>query len=163
MPSISEQTIRYKLKESTHAQRSTRTARNPVASSKAYHKIVNALVSTFIKIRTGNKKSTDPIDCLDDAVVGRTHAHIGSVPSPPGQGTDPTNPNDVSLSSLFERQLKSRMGCLGTPTAFYGVHEAQGRGALHMHALVWTLLNSEVWSDAHKRNLNRYAGFLIRG
>ena len=125
-------TVRYKLKESTNAERSTWTANNPVASSKAYHTIVKALVSTFIKIRTGNTKSTDPIDCLDNAMNGR-------------RSSDATNLSDeVSLSSMFERQLNSRMGCLGTPTAFYGVHEAQGWGALHMHALVWSLLNSEL-------------------
>ena len=63
--------MKYKLKESTHAQRSTWTANNAVASSRAYHQIVKALVSTFINIRTGNTKSTDPVDCLDnDAVIG---------------------------------------------------------------------------------------------
>ena len=45
------------------------------------------------------------------------------------------------------------MGCLGTPTAFYGVHEAQGRGALHMHALVWSLLNSEVMERCTQKEL----------
>ena len=110
-------TVRYKLKESTHAQRSTWTANNPVASSKAYHRIVEALVSTFIKIGTGNTKSTDPVDCLNNTAEN----------------------NDASLSEQFQRHLNSRVGCLGTPTAFYGVHEAQGRGALHMHALLWSL------------------------
>ena len=127
-------TVRYKLKESTHAQRSTWTANNPVASAKAYHTIVEALVSTFIKIRTGNTKSTDPVDCVDS--------------------TSEVN-DDISLSELFERQLSNRMGCLGTPTAFYGVHEAQGRGALHMHALVWTLLNSEVMERCTQKELEK--------
>ena len=127
-------TVRYKLKESTHAQRSTWTANNHVASSKAYHKIVEALVSTFIKIRTGNTKSTDPVDCVDS--------------------TSEVN-DDISLSELFERQLSDRMGCLGTPNAFYEVHEAQGRGALHMHALVWTLLNSEVMERCTQKELEK--------
>ena len=74
-------TVRYKLKESTHAQRSTWTANNPVASSKAYHTIVEALVSTFIKIRTGNSKCTDPVDCLDNTADTK---------------------DDVSLSELFK-------------------------------------------------------------
>ena len=127
-------TVRYKLKESTNAQRSAWTAKNPVASSKAYHTIVEALVSTFIKIRTGNSKSTDPVDCLDNAADKN---------------------DDVSLSELFKRQLNSRMGCLGVPTALYGVHEAQGRGALHLHALVWTLLNSEVMERCTKKELEK--------
>ena len=58
-------TVRYKLKESTNAQRSTWTANNPVASAKAYHRIVEALVSTFLKIGTGKTKSTNPVDCLE--------------------------------------------------------------------------------------------------
>ena len=124
-------TVRYKLKESTNAQRSTWTANNPVASAKAYHRIVEALVSTFLKIGTGNTKSTNPVDCLDKNA----------------------EEDDLSLSELFQRQLNSGMGCLGTPTAFYGVHEAQGRGALHMHALVWTLLNTEVMERCTKKEL----------
>ena len=114
-------------------------------------------MSTFIKIRTGNTKSTDPIDCLDNSVDGRTFAPIGLVSSPSGQGTDSIKPNedDVSLSSMFERHLNSRMGCLGTLAAFYGVHEAQGRGALHMHALVWTLLNSELMERCTEKELKQ--------
>ena len=30
-----------------------------------------------------------------------------------------------------------RKGCFGTPIAFFGVDEAQGRGSLHMHAILW--------------------------
>ena len=58
-------TFRYKLRESTHAERSTWSARNPVASAKAYHTIIKALVSTFINIPTGNIKYSTPIDCLE--------------------------------------------------------------------------------------------------
>ena len=47
------------------------------------------------------------------------------------------------------------MGCLGTITAFYGVHEAQGRGSLHMHALVWTLLNSELMERCTQKELEK--------
>ena len=114
-------------------------------------------MSTFIKIRTGNTKSTDPIDCLDNAVDSRTFAPIGSVSSPSRHGTDSIklNEDDVSVSSMFERQLNSRMGCLGTPAAFYGVHEAQGRGALHMHALVWTLLNTELMARYTEKELKQ--------
>ena len=118
---------------------------------------MKALVSTFIKIRTGNTKSTDPIDCLDNAVDGRNYSSLDSVHSSSEQWTVPTInlSEDVSLSSMFERQLNSRMGCLGTPTAFYGVHEAQGRGALHMHALVWGLLNSELMERCTQKELKQ--------
>ena len=116
-------TFRYKLKESTHEERSSWSASNPVASSKAYHTIIKALVSTFINIPTGNIKYSTPIDCLHS------------------KGQDKEN---ISIPAAFEKHLNSRMGCIGAPTAFYGIHEAQGRGALHMHALVWTLLNTEL-------------------
>ena len=59
-------TFRYKIKHSTHEQRSVWSAKNPVASAKAFHTIMNALVSTFIGIATGNTKYSTPIDCLDD-------------------------------------------------------------------------------------------------
>ena len=108
-------TYKYKLRESTHAERSTWSARNPVASAKAYHTIIKALVSTFINIPTGNFKYSTPIDCLYT------------------EGQDVEN---ISLSAAFEKHLNSRMGCVGASTAFYGIHEAQGRGALHMHALI---------------------------
>ena len=72
-------------------------------------------MSTFINIPTGNIKYSTPIDCLDT------------------EGQDEEN---VSFSAAFEKHLNSRMGCVGAPTAFYGIHEAQGRGALHMHALI---------------------------
>ena len=108
-------TFRYKLKESTHEQRSSWSASHPMASAKAYHTIIKALISTFINIPTGNIKYSTPIDCLYS------------------DGQDSAN---LSFSTAFEKHLNSRMGCLGAPTAFYGIHEAQGRGALHMHALI---------------------------
>ena len=76
---------------------------------------MNALVSTFVGIATGNTKYTPPIDCLDD-IDGNA-------------GSD-------SISSRFEAHLTRRSRCLGVPTAFYGIYEAQNRGALHMHALI---------------------------
>ena len=127
-------TFRYKLRESTHAERSTWSARNPVASAKAYHTIIKALVSTFINIPTGNIKYSTPIDCLQT------------------EGQDEEN---VSFSAAFEKHLNSRMGCIGAPTAFYGIHEAQGRGALHMHALIWSVLNNELLEKCTVRELQR--------
>ena len=64
---------------------------------------------------TGNTKYSVPIDCLEEM---------------------DNEQGDVSLSARFEKQLNRRTGCLGIPTAFYGVYEAQGRGALHMHSLI---------------------------
>ena len=83
---------------------------------------MDALVSTFIGIPTGNTKYSVPIDCLEQN----------------------ENSNGDSVSARFEAHLKSRSRCLGVATAFYGIYEAQARGALHMHALIWTLLNTEL-------------------
>ena len=127
-------TFRYNLKESIHAERSTWSARNPVVTAKTYHTIIKALVSTFINIPTGNIKYSKPIDCLET------------------EGEDEEN---FSFSVAFEKHLNSRMGCIGAPTAFYGIHEAQGRGALHMHALLWTVLNSELLEKCTVRELQR--------
>ena len=132
-------TFRYKLRESTHAERSTWSARNPVASAKAYHTIIKALVSTFINIPTGNIKYSTPIDCIQ---------------------TEGQNEENVSFSAAFEKHLNSRMGCIGAPTAFYGIHEAQGRGALHMHALVWTLLNNELLEKCTVTELQRICALI---
>ena len=107
-------TFRYKIKQSTHEQRSIWSAKNPVASAKAFHCIMDALVTTFIGMPTGNTKYSVPIDCLLQ--------------------TD--NESCHSISTRFEAHLRSRSRCLGVPTAFYGIYEAQGRGALHMHALI---------------------------
>ena len=127
-------TFRYKIKQSTNEQRSVWSAKNPVASAKAFHIIMNALVSTFICIPTGNTKYSVPVDCLEE------------------QENDDV---DYSLSSRFEAHLKRRSGCLGVPTAFYGIYEAQGRGALHMHALIWTLLNTELLNRCTKDELQK--------
>ena len=108
-------TFRYKIKQSTHEQRSVWSAKNPVASAKAFHTIMNALVSTFIGIATVNTKYSTPIDCLGDI---------------------DENAASDSISSRFKAHLTRRSGCLGVPTAFYGIYEAQNRGALHMHALI---------------------------
>jgi len=107
-------TFRYKIGQSTHEQRSIWSAKNPLASAKAFHNIMGALVNTFIGIPTGNTKYSIPIDCLSQKKDG-------------GGG---------SVSARFQAHLKSRSRCLDVPTAFYGIYEAQGRGALHMHALI---------------------------
>ena len=111
----------YKLKESTHAERSRWTAANPVASAKAFHIIMNTLVSTFLNIATGNTKSSTAIDCMDEF-----------------QGEEDT------IEDVFKRHLRSKMGCLGVPTGYFGIYEPQNRGALHLHAPLWTLLNAEL-------------------
>ena len=110
----------YKLKESTHAERCRWTAKNPVASAKAFHIIINTLVSTFLNIATGNTKSTSPIDCMEELR------------------------KEDTIEDVFKRHLRNRMGCLGVPTGFFGIYEPQNRGALHLHAPLWTLLNAEL-------------------
>ena len=107
-------TFKYKIRQSTHEQRSIWSAQHPLASSKAFHTIMDALVTTFIGIPTGNTKYSVPVDCM---VQNDTNDH-------------------TSISARFEAHLRSRSRCFGVPTAFYGIYEAQGRGALHMHALI---------------------------
>ena len=94
---------------------------------------MGALVSTFIGIPTGNTKYSVPIDCL----------------------TQNDNNGGDSISARFHAHLKSRSRCLGVPTAFYGIYEAQGRGALHMHALIWSLLNAELLNTCTKSELEK--------
>ena len=107
-------TFKYKIRLSTHEQRSIWSAQHPLASSKAFHTIMDALVTTFIGIPTGNTKYSVPVDCM---VQNDTNDH-------------------TSISARFEAHLRSRYRYFGVPTAFYGIYEAQGRGALHMHALI---------------------------
>ena len=63
-------------------------------------------------------------------------------------GTDNT-----ILADSFEKHLRSRKGFLGVSQAIYGVFEPQGRGALHMHAPVWTLVNAELIARCTTRQL----------
>ena len=107
-------TFRYKIRQSTHEQRSIWSAQHPLSSSKAFHTIMEALVNTFIGIPTGNTKYSVPVDCM----------------------VHNDNNDHGSISARFEAHLRSRSRCFGVPTAFYGIYEAQGRGALHMHALI---------------------------
>ena len=51
------------------------------------------------------------------------------------------------------------MGSIGAPY-IYGIHEAQGRGALHMHALVWTLLNNELLEKCTVTELQRICALI---
>ena len=38
---------------------------------------------------------------------------------------------------VFPRQIESHMGVLGFINGYFGVVEAQGRGSLHVHMLLW--------------------------
>ena len=120
----------YRMKESTHEERSRWTAANPVASAKAFRLIIDAVVHTFIGIPTGNLRRATFTD------VGN-----GSVN------------NDTLLAETFENHLRSRRGFLGVSQAFFGIFEPQGRAALHIHALVWTMVNSELIARCSKRQL----------
>ena len=59
------------------------------------------------------------------------------------------------LVELFKRHLRKRMGCFGVPVAFYGIFEPQNRGALHIHALLWTLINAELLSRCSKDEFHK--------
>ena len=122
------------MKASTHEERSRWVAANPVASSKAFHLIIDTVVKTFIGIPTGNLRRS-------------TFTDVGNGKSP-SYGTD-----DTILADSFEKHLRSRRGFLGVSQAIYGVFEPQGRGALHMHAPVWTLVNAELIARCTNRQL----------
>ena len=124
----------YQMKESTHVERSRWTAENPVASAKAFRLIIDTVVQTFIGIPTGNLRRSTFTDIRM------------------GDGSGFRN-NDTLLADDFERHLRSRKGFLGVSQAFYGIFEPQGRAALHMHALVWVMINSELIFRCSKRQL----------
>ena len=124
----------YQMKESTHEERSRWTAKNPVASAKAFRLIIDTIVQTFIGIPTGNLRRSTFTDIrnIDTFCHGN---------------------KDTLLADDFEKHLQSRRGFLGVSQAFYGIFEPQGRAALHIHALVWTLVNAELIARCSKRQL----------
>ena len=60
-----------------------------------------------------------------------------------------------TISSAFKRHLRGKIGCLGVPVGFYAIYEPQNRGALHVHALLWTLVNSELISKCTEDELRK--------
>ena len=124
----------YRFEESTHQERSRWTAANPMASAAGFRLIIDTVVQTFIGIPTGNlRRST-----FTDIDASETHSFRN---------------DDTWLADAFENHLRSRRGFLGVSQAFYGIFEPQGRAALHMHGLVWTLINSELIARCTKRQL----------
>ena len=129
----------YDYQLSTHAQRMRWTAENPVASAKAFHLIVDALVSTFLNIPCTKSRHVPPVDSLEFEDISEKADEERS----------------ESLTDAFKRHLRSKLGCLGVPVAFYGIFEAQARAALHVHALFWTLLNAELLSKVTQKDLRQ--------
>ena len=113
------------------------TAENPVASAKAFHIIVEALVSTFLNIPCTKSRHVPPVDSLDVEDISEE------------SGEDQSG----SLTDAFKRHLRRKLGCLGVPVAFYAIFEAQARAALHIHGLFWTLLNAELLSKLTQKDL----------
>ena len=124
----------YTMKESTHAERSRWTSADPVACAKAFRLIINAVVHTFIGIPTGNlRRSTfTDVGCPDNSSA---------------------NSFDTVLAEEFERHIQSRRGILGVAQAFDGIFEPQGRGALHMHAVIFLMVSAELIARCTKRQL----------
>jgi hypothetical protein len=60
----------------------------------------------------------------------------------------PTNAETKKDHASIEMRLK---GILGTPVAYYGVYETQGRGSLHIHFLLWTRINYETMQNCASR------------
>ena len=132
----------YDYELSTHEQRCRWTAENPVASAKAFHIIVEALVSTFLNVPLSKKKRSTPLDTID-------------VENKESKNSDTEEHDSESIEDIFKRHLRSKLGCLGVPVAFYGIYEAQARMALHVHGLFWTLLNAELLSKCTQKDLRR--------
>ena len=109
----------YNYELSTHEQRMRWTAENPLASAKAFHLIVDALVSTFLNIPCTKSRHVPPLDSFDVK----------------DNSDDGGEDHSESLTDAFKRHLRSKLGCLGVPVAFYGIFEAQARNALHVHGL----------------------------
>ena len=86
---------------------------------------MDTVVQTFIGIPTGNLRRS-------------TFTDVRTV--------DPScyENNDTLLADDFEKHLESRRGFFGVAQAYYGIFEPQGRAALHMHGLVWTMVNAEL-------------------
>ena len=129
----------YNYELSTHEQRMRWTAENPMASAKAFHLIVDALVSTFLNIPCSKSRHVPSVDSLDVEDISEEGGEVR-----PG-----------SLTDAFKRHLRSKLGCLGVPVAFYGIFEAQARAALHLHGLFWTLLNAELLSKVTPNDLRQ--------
>ena len=132
----------YDYELSTHEQRSRWTAENPVASAKAFHMIVEALVSTFLNIPCGKTRRSRPLDTLD-------------IENKDSENSNGEEHDTGSIEDTFKRHLRGKLGCLGVPVAFYGIYEPQARMALHVHGLFWTLLNAELLSKCTQKDLRR--------
>ena len=105
-----------------------------MASAAAFRLIIDTVVQTFTRIPTGNLRRSTFTD------IGTTETHS-------------FRNDDTWLADAFENHLRSRRGFLGVSQAFYGIFEPQGRAALHMHGLVWTMINSELIARCTKKQL----------
>ena len=124
----------YTMRESTHQERSRWTAADPVACAKAFRLIINTVVHTFIGIPTGNLRRSTFTDilCTDNNCVSSS---------------------DTILAEGFERHLHARRGIMGVAQSIDGIFEPQGRGALHMHAVIFMLVSAELIARCSKRQL----------
>ena len=57
---------------------------------------------------------------------------------------------DTILSEAFEKHLQTRRGIMGVAQAVDGIFEPQGRGALHMHAIIFMLVSPEMIARCSK-------------
>ena len=124
----------YTMRESTHQERSRWTAADPLACAKAFRLIINTVVHTFIGIPTGNLRRSTFTDilCTDNNRV---------------------DSSDTVLAEGFERHLHARRGIMGVAQSIDGIFEPQGRGALHMHAVIFMLVSAELIARCTKRQL----------
>ena len=106
---------------------------------------METVLHTFVGIRTGNLRTTTYTHCYES-----TEAQNQSCCS------------DFILAEAFEKHLRSRKGFLGVGQAVEAIYEPQGRGALHMHGMVWTMLNAEVLSVCNRTQLNNLCKVIDR-
>ena len=108
---------------------------------------METVLHVFVGLRTGNLRTST-----------YTHCH---------QFADEQNQSycsDFILAEAFEKHLRSRKGFLGVAQAVEAIYEPQGRGALHMHGIVWTILSAEVLGVCNRvqlRNLCRVIDIVI--
>ena len=108
-----------------------------MASAKAFHLIVDALVSTFLNIPCSKSRHVPLVDSLDVENISEDGGEV----------------RRGSLTDAFKWHIRSKLGCLGVPVAFYGIFEAQARAALHLCGIFWTLLNAELLSKCTQKDL----------
>ena len=106
---------------------------------------MKTVLDTFVGLRTGNLRTKTYTHCYES-----TKAQNQSYCS------------DFILAEAFEKHLISRKGFLGVGQAVEEIYEPQGRGALHSHGMVFTILIAEVLGVCNRTQLNNLCKYIDR-